>query len=59
MGLTVDDNIGEEIGGWGLGGMTGIGGWMDGIEGGKVDKRDKWGQAARDSSAVGVMLGPG
>ena len=53
----VVDNIREGIGGWGLGGtMGGAGrvGWAVGeVGGGNADKRDKWGQDARNSSPVG------
>ena len=57
MGLAVVDDIGEEIGGQGLGGMTGIGGWMGGGVGEqKTDNRDRWGWAARNSSVVGMLF---
>ena len=51
------DDIGEEIGGQGLRGMMGGGGRVGGVVGevggGNMDKRDRWGQAARNSSLVG------
>ena len=44
--------MGEGIGGQGLGGMMGRVG--SGVEGWKVDWRERYGQAARNSSAVGM-----
>ena len=43
--------MGEEIGGWRLGGMT-RGADGGGVGEGNVDKRDKWKQAARNFSPV-------
>ena len=48
------DDIGEGIGGHGLGGMTGGGGGGGGVGEWKADRRDRWGQAARNSSVVGM-----
>ena len=48
------DDMGEGIGRWGLGGtMGGAGGAVGGVDSGNADKRDKWGQAARNSLVVG------
>ena len=50
------DDMGEGIEGWGLGGMMGVGSWADGGVGEwNVDKRDRWGQAVRNSSAIGML----
>ena len=46
------DDIGEGIGGQGLGGTIGRAGGRMGEQ--NVDKRDKWGWAARNSSAMGM-----
>ena len=55
VGFTEDD-IGERIGGQGLGGMMGIGGWAGGGVGEQnVDRRDRWRQVARNSSAEGML----
>ena len=51
------DNMGEGIGGQGFGGTVGTIGWMGrgGMRGQKVDERERWEQAARNSSAVGML----
>ena len=49
------DNIGEGIGGQGLGGTTGMDGWTGGVGEQNADRRDKWGQVARNSSEVGML----
>ena len=50
-----DDDIGEGIGGWGLGGTMGMGSWMDGGVGEwNADRRERWGRVARNSSVVGM-----
>ena len=51
VGFTVVDDIRVGMGGCGLGGM--IGGTGGGVEEWNVDKRERWGQAARNSSPVG------
>ena len=52
------DDMGEGIGGWRLDGTVGTGGWVggDGVRGWKADKRDRWGWAMRNSSAVGMLF---
>ena len=50
-GFTVVDDIRVEMGGCGLGGM--IGGAGGGVREWNADKRERWGQAARNSSPVG------
>ena len=51
------DDIGEGIGGWGLGGTMGTGGWTGGGVGEwNVDRRDRWGWAARNSLAEGMSF---
>ena len=53
--LAVDD-IGEGIGGWELGGMMSMGGWTGGaVEEWNVDRRDRWGWVARNSSVEGML----
>ena len=47
------DDIGERIGGQGLGDMMGGAG---GGVGEKTDRRDKWGWAVRNSSTVGMLF---
>ena len=51
------DDIREGIGGQELGGMTGTSGWVGGggVEEWNVDRRDKWGWAARNSSAEEML----
>ena len=46
-----NEDISVEIGGQGLGGTTGMVSWVVGNR----DSRDRWGQAARNSSAVGML----
>ena len=53
MGLTVVDNIGEGAGRWRLGSMIG-GAGGGGAGEGNVNSRDRWGQAMRNSSVVGM-----
>ena len=54
MGLAEDDIRGG-TGGWGLEGTMGTGSWVcGGVEEWNVDKRDRWGQVARNSPAVGM-----
>ena len=54
MGLV--DDMGGGTGGWGLGGITGIGGWVGGGGVGEwnLNRRERWGWAARNSLAVGI-----
>ena len=49
------DDIGVGIGGQGLGGMIGIGGWAGrGVGEQNADKRDRWRRVMRNSSAEGM-----
>ena len=50
------DDMGEGIGGQGLGGTIGTGGWTSGCVGEqKADRGDRWGWAARNSSVVEML----
>ena len=53
MGLAVD--MGEEIGGWGLRGTMDAGGGTSDEKRRKFDRRDKWGQAVRNSLVVEML----
>ena len=54
--MAEEDDMGEEISRWGLRGMTGIGGWIGGGVGEwNVDRRDKWGRTARNSSVLEML----